>query len=72
MSTPDAFRAEIERYLAITGMSPTRFGMMAAGDPRFVFDILKKNREPRSQTIRRVTEFMSRPIAKPQPHGEAA
>jgi len=60
MSTPDAFRAEIERYLAITGMSATRFGMLAAGDPRFVFDLRKRNREPRSPTVRRVTDFMSR------------
>jgi hypothetical protein len=66
MSTPDAFRAEIERYLAITGMSPTRFGMMAAGDPRFVFDIRKKNREPRSATVKRVTDFMSKPLSKPE------
>lgn len=58
--TPDALKAEIERYLAITEMKPTRFGILAAKDPRLVFD-LRNGREPRSATMRRVTEFMSRP-----------
>lgn len=59
--TPDAFKAEVERYLAITQMSATKFGTLAANDPRFVFDLRKKNREPRTPTMRRVTDFMSRP-----------
>lgn len=64
MMAHDALKAEIERFLAVTGMSPTRFGILAARDPRFVFDLRKRNREPRSPTIRRVTEFMSQPPAK--------
>lgn len=70
MMTPDALKAEIERYLAITGMTPTRFGMSAANDPKFVFD-LRSGREPRSATMRRVAEFMSQPIAKPTPAPKA-
>jgi hypothetical protein len=69
MMTHDALKAEIERYLAITGISATRFGIRAANDPRFVFD-LRAGREPRSPTIRRVTEFMSKPPAKQE--GQAA
>lgn len=61
MKPHDALTAEIERYLAITGMSPTRFGILAAKDPKLVFD-LRTGREPRSATVRRVTEFMSRPV----------
>lgn len=61
--TPEALRAEIERYLLITGMKPTRFGMEAARDPRFVFD-LRDGREPRRATMQRVVEFMSRPLGE--------
>jgi hypothetical protein len=63
MMTHDALKAEIERFLAITGMSPTRFGILSAKDPRLVFD-LRAGREPRSATVKRVTEFMSKPPAK--------
>lgn len=63
MTPHDALKAEIERYLAITGMSPTRFGILAAKDPKLVFD-LRTGREPRSATVRRVTEFMSRPVVE--------
>lgn len=71
-----ALLAEIERYLTVTGMKPTRFGILAAKDPGLVFD-LRAGREPRSQTMRRVTEFMSRPVeplkrAQPQPMAEAS
>lgn len=61
-----ALLAEVERYLIATGMKPTRFGILAAKDPRLVFD-LRAGREPRSQTMKRVTDFMSRPLAKPEP-----
>lgn len=63
MMTHDALKAEIERFLQITKMKPTTFGVRAANDPGFVFD-LRKGREPRSPTVRRVTEFMSRPLAE--------
>lgn len=29
----------VERHLARTGISPSRFGRMIAGDPRLVFDM---------------------------------
>lgn len=69
--TPDALKAEIERFLRITGMSATKFGMQAVNDPRFVFD-LREGREPRSPTMRRAVEFMSSPLAKPTPSEERA
>lgn len=61
--TPDALKAEIERYLVITRMSATRFGILAAKDPRLVFD-LRAGREPRSATMRRVVQFMSQPVGQ--------
>jgi hypothetical protein len=60
MMMPDAFQTEIERFLSNTGMKPTRFGMSAVGDPRFVFDLRKKNREPRHRTMQRVIDFINR------------
>lgn len=47
----------IEKHLKSHRMPPTRFGRAAVGDPRFVFD-LRDGREPRSTTIRRVTEYL--------------
>ena len=38
-------------------MPATRFGREAVKDPRFVFD-LRRGREPRSGTIRRVRAFL--------------
>ena len=49
----------IEKHLRRTGMRPARFGREAVGDPRFVFD-LRKGREPRAPTVRRVTSFIER------------
>lgn len=53
---------QIERYLSETRVSPTRFGRMAVGDPRFVHD-LRSGREPRFATRERVRSFLlqSRP-----------
>lgn len=45
--------SDIERFLALTGISPSKFGRMALGDPRFVFD-LRNGRCPRDKTARRV------------------
>lgn len=47
----------IEKHLKSRRMPPTRFGRAAVGDPRFVFD-LREGREPRSATIRRVTDYL--------------
>ena len=44
---------EVEKFLRQTDVPPTRFGRIAMGDPRFVFD-LRKGRDPRPETIARV------------------
>lgn len=48
----------IETFLRRTGLAPTRFGQMAAADPRLVFD-LRNGREPRKRMILRVEHFMN-------------
>lgn len=48
----------IERFLRRTGMTRARFGRLAVGDPRFVFD-LRNGREPRPAMERRVEHFMN-------------
>ncbi len=48
---------EVEKYLRISDIPPTRFGRMAMGDPRFVFD-LRRGREPRPNTVARVLAFL--------------
>lgn len=49
---------QIERFLRTTGMSWTKFGRLAAHDPRFVAD-LRNGRTPRPQTEARVEHFMN-------------
>jgi hypothetical protein len=49
---------KIEVFLRRTRMPPTKFGRLAAHDPRFVFD-LRSGREPRPKTERRVEHFMN-------------
>jgi hypothetical protein len=49
---------EIERFLRRTGMPWTRFGRLAARDPRFVAD-LRNGRIPRPATAARVEHFMN-------------
>ena len=48
----------IERFLRDTGMPWTRFGRLAAHDPRFVGD-LRNGRLPRPETEHRVLNFMN-------------
>jgi hypothetical protein len=47
----------IEKFLRETGMPRTKFGRLAAGDPRFVGD-LRNGREPRAQTEARIARFI--------------
>ena len=47
----------VETYLRRSGMAPTRFGLEAVHDPRFVFD-LRNGRDPRPPTVRRVAAFL--------------
>lgn len=49
----------IEKFLRETGMAWTRFGRLAARDPRFVDD-LRNGRTPRPATERRVDLFITR------------
>ena len=55
----------IERFLRDTGMPWTRFGRLAAHDPRFVED-LRNGRTPRPLTELRVEHFMN--IYRQDPH----
>lgn len=48
----------IERFLRETGMPCSKFGRLAARDPRFVHD-LRNGREPREQTQYRIEQFMN-------------
>jgi hypothetical protein len=48
----------IERFLRETGMPWTKFGRLAAHDPRFVQD-LRNGRTPRPATQSRVEHFMN-------------
>ena len=48
---------EVEKFLNRSKIAPTRFGRDAVGDPRFVFD-LRRGREPRSGTEKRVRAFL--------------
>lgn len=50
---------QIERFLRETGMPGTRFGRLAAHDPRFVGD-LRNGRTPRPETAARIEDFMNR------------
>jgi hypothetical protein len=48
----------IERYLRETGVTPSRFGRDAMGDPGFVAS-LRRGREPRPATVRRVAAYLA-------------
>ena len=48
---------EIERWLRQHNVSASRFGRMAASDPRLVAD-LRKGRDPSSKTVARIRVFM--------------
>ncbi len=49
---------KIEIFLRRTGMPATKFGRLAASDPRFVLD-LRNGRTPREATGQRVELFMN-------------
>lgn len=48
----------VERFLCETGLPPTKFGRLAAHDPRLVLDI-RNGREIREPMAHRLREFMS-------------
>ena len=49
---------QIEKFLRETGMAWTKFGRLAAHDPRFVED-LRNGRVPRVGTQARIEHFMA-------------
>ncbi len=49
---------KIERFLRRTDMPATRFGRLAAGDPRLVPD-LRNGREPRPRMVARIEAFLA-------------
>lgn len=57
----------IEKFLRQTGMPATKFGRLAAHDPRFVLD-LRNGRIPRSGTERRVQSFIASYLGEAHVH----
>lgn len=51
------FLEEVESFLKEHGLSATRFGVLAAGDTKFV-GTLRKGRKLRLSTLERVREWM--------------
>lgn len=51
--------AEIEAALAKSGLSATKFGKDAVGDPSFVFDLRDGKRDLRVSTVQRVRDFIA-------------
>ena len=51
--------SRIERFLRQTGMPWTKFGRLAAHDPRFVED-LRNGRVPRENTEKKIEHFMNK------------
>lgn len=49
---------KIESFIRQTGMAETRFGRLAAHDPRLIGD-LRNGREPRPAMYQRVEHFMT-------------
>ena len=60
----------IEKFLRQYDMPATKFGRMAAQDPRFVLD-LRMGRIPRERTQIRIERFMNEYIANLQEHARA-
>lgn len=54
-----ALLIKIDRYLRRTAMPVTKFGRLAANDPRLVTD-LRRGREPGAKLIARVEAFIDR------------
>lgn len=48
---------KVERFLTKSAMPPTKFGRLAANDPRLVGD-LRRGREVRSQMAARIENFL--------------
>lgn len=53
----DTILTDVESFLKRTGLSATRFGVLAAGDTKFV-KTLREGRKPREKTAAAVRAFM--------------
>jgi len=62
MSSPDPndLHQRILAYCEAHGVSRSRFGMLATGDPRLVFDI-NGGRDLRTSTVRKIERVLSEP-----------
>ena len=49
---------QVEAHLQATGMAATKFGRLAAHDPRFVLD-LRMGRQPRAATEQRIRHYIA-------------
>jgi hypothetical protein len=58
MLTSDQFLAEIESFLAASGMSASAFGRAAVGDPNFVGDLRTKDRMPSLRLVEKVDAYI--------------
>lgn len=58
MISMNDFLADIESFLARTGIPPSRFGVIVCNDPNFVFD-LRNGRSPNLRTLNKVQEFVN-------------
>lgn len=56
-STKDSLLADVESFIASTGMSQTAFGVLSVNDRAFVIR-LRGGMDPRSSTVDRVRSFM--------------
>ena len=56
--------SDIEAFCAARGLSDSKFGMEAMGDPTFLWDV-RAGRELRRATIRRVRDWMQSQRIKP-------
>jgi len=63
MSEIENFLQTVEAFIAEREITPTTFGKKFANDPLFVFQ-LRRGREPRSITRRKVLEAISKEIAQ--------
>lgn len=58
VTSKQAFLEAVETFLAETGVTPTRLGIAATGDPRFVFD-LRAGRSCGLDVVDKVTRKMN-------------
>ena len=61
----EKFLADIDTFLASSGMNASEFGTAVMSDPTFVYRI-RKGRAPRSDTIDKVTSWIAKHTAAPR------